>query len=87
MTALDDIPAWMFVAGGALGGFVLAFGVSYAARVSRRIRNDGDPSNDWLADILDSVVDAANKGDHDTAHERLTAAAEQLKARRAPEEP
>ncbi len=64
---LPDVPPWALLVGGAVGGLLLAFGASFARRTARRIRDDGDPTNDWIADLLDSAADAQQRGDHEQA--------------------
>lgn len=54
--------------------FLAGFAASLLTKGAQAIRNDGDPSNDWLADLMESARDALGRGEPDRAQEILSAA-------------
>jgi hypothetical protein len=60
------LPVWAVVLG-AVGAFALPFVTGLARRWATAIRKDNDKSNDWIADVVDSALEALEGGDSDRA--------------------
>jgi hypothetical protein len=72
-------PPWVYPAG------MLALAVAFflGRMWSRRLRNDGDPSNDWIADMLDLADEAWRTGDVQKGDRLFDAAREAMKTKKA----
>lgn len=56
------VPLWALLVMGA-GSFAGAVALAFARGHAKRVRADDDPSNDWQADIIEAIDEAASKGD------------------------
>ena len=79
---MNDLPVWVLPLAAFAGGVVVTAGASFARRTARRLHDDGRDDNEWLADLLDSIADGADKGQpvDVTAHvDRVRAKAAELR--------
>lgn len=67
----ESWPPWVWSLLFAAGGVAFGFALALAQLTEKRIREDGDPSNDWQADILAAMRDALDGGDNARVRELI----------------